>query len=60
MIISLGISVKRDIDERGKEMREAFQRGRGGRKAACLFRQKPLPRPFAIDLRPLAITIVTR
>ena len=34
--------------------------GRGGRKAACLFRQKPLPRPFATDLRPLAITIVTR
>ena len=49
-----------NIDERGKEMREAFQRGRVGRKAACLFRQKPLPRPLATDLRPLAITIVTR
>ena len=43
-----------------KEMRKAFQGGRGGRKAACLFRQKPLPRPLAIALRPLAITIVTR
>lgn len=25
-----------------------------------LSHHKPLPRPFAIDLRPLAITIVTR
>lgn len=45
-----------------KEMRKTFPRGKRWMETHLPFlsHHKPLPRPFAIDLRPLAITIVTR
>ena len=55
-------SVKRDIDERQKRDAENFPRGKRWMENYLPFlsHHKPLPRPFATDLRPLAITIVTR
>lgn len=45
-----------------KEMRKTFQGGKRWMENHLPFlsHHKPLSRPFAIDLRPLAMTIVTR
>lgn len=51
-----------DIDEHQKRDAENFPRGKRWMENYLPFlsHHKPLPRPFATDLRPLAITIVTR